>query len=113
MGPPTPGINAVVSIRGMPDAFESAPSTAERQAIAAEWKRLQDEPPRHERRELGCMTAVVALVVLLAGPYLLGKLGIELHPGLKITLAAVLALAILGGVFVGMFLVSGHYAHAY
>jgi len=27
----------------MPDTFEPAPPTAERQAIAAEWKRLQDE----------------------------------------------------------------------
>ena len=64
----------------MPDTSESAPSTAERQAIAAEWKRLQDEPPRNERREIGCMTAVVALLVALVGPYLLGKFGIELHP---------------------------------
>ena len=97
----------------MPDTFAPAPPAAERQAIAAEWKRLQDEPPRRERREIGCMTAVVALLVALAGPYVLGKLGIELHPGLKIALAALLALAILGGVFVGMFLVSGRFAHAH
>lgn len=97
----------------MSETFESAPPTAEREAILAEWKRLSDEPAPRERREIGCMTAIVAIVAALAGPHVLRWLGIELPSALKIAGGALLAIAILGGVFVGMFLVSGRYAHAY
>ena len=97
----------------MPAEFETALPTAERQAIVAEWKRLEDEPPPAARREIGCMTVVVAVALALGGPPVLRWLGIELHPGLKIALGAVLALAILCGAFVGLVLVSGRYAHAY
>ena len=97
----------------MAETFESAPPTAEHQAILAEWKRLADAPPPRERREIGCMTAMTAAVAALVGPYVLRWFGIELQPALKIALGALLAIAILGGVFVGMFLVSGRYAHAY
>ena len=97
----------------MPAEFEPALPTAERQKIAAEWKRLEDEPPPTERRAIGCMTAVVAVVLAFGGPHVLRWLGIELHPGLKVALGAVLGLSILGGAFVGLVLVSGRYAHAY
>lgn len=92
---------------------EPALTTAERQALVAEWTRLQNEPPPRERREIGCLTVVVAIVVGLAGPYVLRWLAIELHPAMKIALAAVLVLAFLGGAFVSLILVSGRYAHAY
>jgi hypothetical protein len=94
-------------------AFEPALPAAERRAVAAEWKRLEDEPPPLPRREIGCMTAVIAVLLALAGPPLLRWLGIELPPALKLALFAVLGLAILGGAFVGLVLVSGRYAHAY
>jgi hypothetical protein len=88
-------------------------SAAERQALVAEWTRLQNEPPPRERREIGCLTVVIAIIFAVAGPYLLRWLGIELPPGVKIALGVLLGLAILGGVFVGLVLVSGRYAHAY
>jgi hypothetical protein len=93
--------------------FEHALATAERQAIVAEWHRLANEPPPPPRREIGCMTAIVALVLALAGPPVLRWFGIELHPGLRLALGAVLGLLILGGAFVGLVLVSSKYAHAY
>jgi hypothetical protein len=92
--------------------FEPALPTAERERIAAEWRRLADEPPAAARREIGCMTAFVALVLALAGPPLLRWSGIELHPGLRLALGAVLGLAILGGAFVGLVLVSSKYSRA-
>jgi len=91
--------------------FEPALPTAERQAIAAEWKRLQDQPPPPARRELGCMTVVIAAVLFLAGPYLLRWLGIDLPPGVKIVVSVLLGLAILVGAFFSLILVSGRYAH--
>ena len=93
--------------------FEPALPTAERAALAAQWKRLADEPPPPPRREIGCMTAIVALVLALAGPPVLRWFGIEMHPALKLALGAVLGLLILGGAFVGLVLVSSKYAHAY
>jgi len=92
---------------------EEALPTAERQALVAEWRRIQDEPPPRERREIGCLTTIIAVVLAAAGPYALRWFGIELHPGLKIALAAVLLLLFLGGAFVAFVLVSGRYAHAY
>ena len=92
-------------------AFEPALPTAERQAIAAEWKRLQDKPPPSGRREMGCMTVVIAVVLMLAGPHVLRWLGIELPPGVKIAVSVVLGLAILVGAFFGLILVSGRYSH--
>jgi hypothetical protein len=50
----------------MPAEFEPALATPERQAIAAHWHRLANEPPPPPRREIGCMTAIVALVLALA-----------------------------------------------
>ena len=97
----------------MPADAQLTLTTAERQALVAEWKRLQDEPPPRERREIGCMTTLIAVVLAVAGPYLLRWLGIELHPALKIALAAVLLAAFLGGAFFAFILVSGRYAHAY
>jgi hypothetical protein len=92
---------------------EPALPTAERQALAAEWKRLQNEPPPRERREIGCLTIVIAVVLGAAGPTALRWFGIELHPAVKIALAAVLVLAFLGGAFVSLVLVSGRFSHAY
>ena len=91
--------------------FEPALPTAERQAIAAEWKRLQDQPPPPARREMGCMTVVIAVVLFLAGPYLLRWLGIDLPSGVKIVASALLGLAVLVGAFFSLILVSGRYAH--
>ena len=59
------------------------------------------------------MTMVLAVVVALAGPYLLRWLGIELTPPLKVTLAVVLLLVFLGGAFFALVLVSSTYAHAH
>lgn len=92
---------------------EPALPTAERQALVAEWTRLQNEPPPRERREIGCLTVVIAVILAVAGPYVLRWLGIELPPAWKAMLAALLALAFLGGAFVSLILVSGRYAHAY
>ena len=93
-------------------AFEPALPTAERQAIAAEWQRLADEPPPLPRRELGCMTAIVALMLALVGPPVLRWFGIELSQGVKLALGAALGCVLLGGAFVGLVLVSGTYARA-
>ena len=91
--------------------FEPALPTAEHQAIAAEWTRLQDKPPPPARREIGCMTVVIAAVLFLAGPHLLRWLGIDLPAGVKTVVAVLLALAILVGAFFSLILVSGRYAH--
>ena len=91
--------------------FEPALPTAERQAIAEEWKRLEDKPPPAGRREMGCMTVVIAAVLFLAGPYLLRWLGIELPGGVKIVVSVLLGLAVLVGAFFSLILVSGRYAH--
>ena len=91
--------------------FEPALPTVERQAIAAEWKRLQDKPPPPARREMGCLTVVIAATLALAGPYLLRWLGIELPGGVRIAVSVLLGLAILVGAFFGLILVSGRYAH--
>jgi hypothetical protein len=97
----------------MPADFEPALPTEERKAIAAEWKRISEEPPPPPRREVGCMTAIVAIVLALAGPAALRWLGIDLHPGLRLAFGVVLGLAILGGAFVGLVLVSSRYSLAY
>jgi hypothetical protein len=97
----------------MPAEFEPALPATERQVIAAEWQRLADEPPPAPRREIGCMTAIVAIVLAVAGPPVLRWLGIDLHPGLRLALGIVLGLAVLGGAFVGLVLVSSRYSHAH
>ena len=97
----------------MPAVFEPAPPAEERQAIATEWRRISAEPPPPPRREIGCMTAIAAIVLAIGGPPVLRWLGIELHPGVRLALGVVLGIAILGGAFVGLVLVSSRYSHAY
>ena len=59
------------------------------------------------------MVAIIAVVLVVAGPYVLRRLGIALPPAFMMVAGAVLGLAILGGAFVGLFLVSSRYSHAY
>lgn len=97
----------------MPAFAEQALPTAERQALVAEWKRLEAAPPPRERREIGCLTMIIVVALAIAGPIVLRWLGIQLSHPAKVVLATILALVFLGGAFVGLVLVSGRYAHAY
>ena len=94
----------------MPPEFEPALPTAERQAIAADWKRLSDAPPPPDRRSIGCMTAIIAVAIATAGPFLARIAGFDLAQSMRIGATVVLVIAFLAGLVMA-FLGSGRFAH--
>lgn len=85
--------------------------TAERKALAAEWKRLQAEPPPRDRRATGCMTVVVAVALGALGPTLARLAGYDPPQPVKLGAAIALGLVFLIGVFFGLFAGSGRFAY--
>jgi len=83
--------------------------TAERQALSAEWQRLEKEPAPPDRRTIGCATVVVAIGLAAAGPPLARLAGFDLAQSMKIGATVVLALAFLAGILMA-FLGSGRFA---
>jgi hypothetical protein len=83
--------------------------TAEREALWAEWQRLQNEPAPPDRRSIGCMTVIVALALAAAGPPLARLAGFDLGQSMRIGATVVLALAFLAGIVMA-FLGSGKFA---
>ena len=93
----------------MPAEFEPALPTAERQAIAAEWKRLGDEPPPTDRRAIGCMTVIIAVALAAGGPFLARLIGFDLGQSMRIGASIVLIVALLAGIAMAL-LGSGKFA---
>jgi len=85
--------------------------TAERKALAAEWKRLQAEPPPRDRRAFGCMTVVVAVALSVLGPALASLAGFEPPQPVKLGAVIALGLVFLIGIFFGLFAGSGRYSY--
>ena len=83
--------------------------TAERQALSAEWQRLQNEPAPPDRHAIGCMTVVVAIALATAGPPLVRLAGLDLAQSLRIGAGIVLGIALLAGLLM-VFMGSGRFA---
>ncbi len=92
---------------------EAEPGPEERAAIVAEWKRLAAEPPPTNPRPYGCATFLVAAVLLWGLPKLTDAIGLKLPQPLGVVLLVIVALALAGGFFVGIFVGSGVYGRAY
>jgi len=88
------------------------PDAAEREAILAEWIRLQDEPAPRSRQPYGCVTFLIALALLLAVTQLPKLFGWALPPSVLTVAQAILGLAMVVGLFFGVFVGSGRFAHA-
>lgn len=86
--------------------------TTEREALAAEWQRLQAEPPPRDRRAVGCMTMLVAIGLGIAAPPLGRLVGVEPSQPVKLGIGIALGLVFLAGLIVGVFTGSGRFAHA-
>jgi hypothetical protein len=77
--------------------------TTERLAAIAEWHRLAAERGPPERKPVGCLVMIVAVVAAIAAPPLLGWIGLQLSQDARSLLLAVLCLAFLGGLLVWLF----------
>ena len=73
---------------------------AERAAIVAEWKRLGAEPIPPNQKPVGCAVAILAVLLLIASPYVLKLVGSKL---LDAIVLGACALALLWGLVVGFF----------
>ncbi len=84
-----------------------------RAAIIAEWHRQQaePEPPPGDPRPLGCITFLLAAVLLLVLPQL-PRFGVTLPPLLAQILFWLLVVVLAGGFFIGIFVGSGRYGQA-
>jgi hypothetical protein len=78
-------------------------ATEERQAAAAEWKRLQAEPSPTDRKAIGCMAMVLTLIAAVAAPTVIGWVGLALEPRSRSLLLGFWALLFLGGAVVWLF----------
>lgn len=85
-------------------------STAERQALRDEWRRLQNEPAPPDRRSIGCMTVIVAVALAAAGPPLVRLAGFDLGQSMRIGATIILVLAFGAGIVMA-FLGGGRFAH--
>jgi hypothetical protein len=88
---------------------DTALGTAEREALWAEWQRLQNEPAPPDRRAIGCTTVIVAVALAAAGPPLARLAGFDLGQSMRIGATLVLVLAFLAGIVMAL-LGSGKYA---
>lgn len=77
--------------------------TAEQQAAIAEWHRLAAERGPPDRKPVGCMVMIIAVVVAIAVPPVLGWIGLQLSQGARANLLAVLCLFFIGGLLVWLF----------
>jgi hypothetical protein len=84
----------------------------EKAAILAEGRRLLAERPPFNPRPYGCLTFVVAAMLLVALPQLSKGLGWMLPQPFGKIVVGVLVVALVGGLFAGIFLGSGVYGRA-
>lgn len=84
---------------------------AERQALVAEWKRLQAEPAPRDRRAVGCLTVIVAIALGALGPALARLAAFDPPQPVKLGAAIALGLVLVVGIFFGVFAGSGRFAH--
>jgi len=77
--------------------------TTEKQAAIAEWHRLAAEKGPPERKPVGCMVMIIAVVVAIAVPPVFGWIGLQLSPNSRSILLAVLGLFFIGGLLVWLF----------
>jgi hypothetical protein len=93
----------------MSGADDRALSAVEREALWAEWQRLQNEPPPPDRRAIGCMTVVIAVALAAAGPPLARLAGFDMGQSMRIGAAIVLVVAFGAGIVMAL-LGSGKFA---
>ena len=93
----------------MDQAHELGPD--ERAEILAEWNRLRAEPRPSSPPPYGCATVIIATALLLLVLQLPKLTGWELPSALQDVAAAILLLAIAGGLFFSLFVGSGRFAH--
>jgi hypothetical protein len=84
----------------------------EKAAILAEGRRLVAEPPPFNPRPYGCLTFVVAAMLLVLLPQLSKWFGWMLPQPFGKIVVGVLAVALVSGLVVGIFLGSGVYGRA-
>lgn len=94
---------------GMSGSDDITLGAAERQALWAEWQRLQNEPAPSDRRAAGCMTVIIAVALAAAGPALARLAGFDLGQSMRIGATVVLVLAFVAGIVMA-FLGSGRFA---
>jgi len=82
-------------------------STADRQALVAEWNRLSGEPPPPDRRSVGCMMVVLAIAGFIATPFVVGLLGGKAVPRAMLWIWGAVLLA---GAFMSLVLTSSLYS---
>jgi hypothetical protein len=78
-----------------------APS--EQQAAVAEWQRLAAEKSPPERKPIGCLAMIAALVAAVAAPAVLGWAGLQLSTDGRSIMAALFALVFVAGLLVWLF----------
>jgi hypothetical protein len=77
--------------------------TTERQAAVAEWQRLAAEKSPPDRKPVGCLAMIVALVAAVAAPVMLGWVGLQLSQDARSLMAALFAVVFIAGLLVWLF----------